>query len=86
MSGAVESSKELELESGDYEGRAGQSRGEQMDNILPTTGHMDMEEDPVNFTVSMENLPLSVPSENELSLSTAECLKLPWLVPLPHQQ
>lgn len=49
LSEDVESSAELEHESRDYKGK-----GEQMDDILPTTECVSMKADPVDFTVSMD--------------------------------
>lgn len=71
LSKAAESLTELEFNNMDFEGRAGQSWGDQVDEMLPTTEYVSIEEDPVDFTVTLDNTQLCVPSDNELSLAAS---------------
>eukprot|EP00064_Thunnus_orientalis_P008730 superscaffoldBa00001062_g8753 len=72
LSEAAKLSVEFEPEGRNFDEGVGQSWGDHMDDILPPTEYMGMEEDPSNFTVSINNIQLSVLSEDELSLASRQ--------------
>lgn len=74
LSEAAGSSTELELDRADDDIGAEQSWGDQMDqmdDILPTMEYGGMDENPVDFTVTMDTVPLNVLSDDELSLAAS---------------
>lgn len=70
LSEAAESSTALEFDCVEHNNGTRQSWGDYMDEILPTTDHGTQEENPANFTVTMDEVLMGILSDYKLSLAT----------------